>query len=298
MSARVSTTRCSGALNVLFSSATIKSEDVFFAGLKTRSSFARMDYATICIISFVGSGLTLFSGFGLGTLLTPVFAIFFPVEVAIGMTAVVHFLNNVFKFFLLGKHANKSVVLRFGIPSLAAAFFGAWVLTKISDMQPLYSYALNEKVFHITPVKLTVGILLVVFSLAEVLPVFSKIAFKNEHLILGGVLSGFFGGLSGNQGALRSAFLVKANLSKEQFIATGIIIACIVDISRLIVYNKLDALKSGDVNYKLIGASVLCAFAGAYLGNTFLKKITIGFVQKLVTVMLLTFAVLLGMGIL
>jgi hypothetical protein len=242
--------------------------------------------------------LTLFSGFGLGTLLTPVFAIFFPVELAIAMTAVVHFLNNVFKFFLLGKHANKAVVLRFGIPSLIAAFLGAWLLTKISDMEPLYSYTINEKMFHITPVKLTIGILLIFFSLAEVLPVFSKLSFKNEHLILGGLLSGFFGGLSGNQGALRSAFLVKANLSKEQFIATGILIACIVDVSRLIVYNKLDSLQTGEVNYLLIGASVLCAFAGAYLGNTFLKKVTIGFVQRLVTVMLLVFAVLLGAGIL
>jgi uncharacterized membrane protein YfcA len=230
-------------------------------------------------------------------LLTPVFAIFFPIELAIGMTAVVHFLNNVFKFFLLGKHANKSVVLRFGIPSLIAAFAGAWVLTKISDMQPLYSYTMNDRIFHITPVKLTISLLLIFFALAEVLPFMSRLSFKKEHLMLGGLLSGFFGGLSGNQGALRSAFLVKANLSKEQFIATGILIACIVDVSRLIVYNKLDAL-SGDVNYKLIAASVLCAFAGAYLGNTFLKKVTIGFVQKLVTVMLLAFAVLLGAGIL
>ncbi len=257
-----------------------------------------MEYLIICLISFIGSGLTLFSGFGLGTLLTPVFAIFFPVEIAIGMTAVVHFLNNVFKFFLLGKHADRNIVLRFGIPSLIAAFMGAWVLTKISDMAPLYAYNLNEKEFYITPVKLTIALLLLFFALAETFPGLTKFKFKKEQFVLGGLLSGFFGGLSGNQGALRSAFLVKANMGKEQFIATGIIIACMVDISRLIVYNKLDALRSTEINYALIGASVLCAFAGAWLGNTFLKKVTISFIQKLVTAMLLIFALLLGAGIL
>ena len=33
--------------------------------------------------------------------------------------------------------------------------------------------------------------------------------------------SGFFGGLSGMQGALRSAFLARAGLSKEAFVASG-----------------------------------------------------------------------------
>lgn len=257
-----------------------------------------MEYLIICLVSLLGSGLTLFSGFGLGTLLTPVFAIFFPVEIAIGMTAVVHFLNNVFKFFLLGKHADKNIVLRFGIPSLIAAFAGAWVLTQISDLTPLYAYQLSGKEFYITPVKLTIAALLFFFALAETFPSLTQFSFKKEHFILGGLLSGFFGGLSGNQGALRSAFLVKADLTKEKFIATGIIIACMVDISRLVMYNRLDALHQTDINYKLIIASVLCAFAGAYLGNRFLKKVTINFIQKLVTAMLLVFAVLLGAGIL
>ena len=256
-----------------------------------------MEYIVICVVSLLGSGLTLFSGFGLGTLLTPVFAIFFPIELAIGMTAVVHFLNNIFKFFMLGKHANKDIVLKFGIPSLIAAFLGAWVLTQISGMPSLLDYSINEKVFSITPVKLTIALLLIFFALAEVFPSLTKFKFKKQHFVFGGLLSGFFGGLSGNQGALRTAFLVKANLAKEQFIATGVIIACMVDVSRLIVYNKLDSLSNSDINYKLIGASVLCAFAGAYLGNAFLKKVTIGFIQKLVTAMLLIFALLLGGGI-
>ena len=81
-----------------------------------------MDYIIICLAALIGSALTLFSGFGLGTILVPVFAIFFPIEIAIALTAVVHFLNNLFKLALLGKKANKNVVLRFGFPSVVAAF--------------------------------------------------------------------------------------------------------------------------------------------------------------------------------
>jgi hypothetical protein len=51
-----------------------------------------MSYLIICVVAFAVSGLTLFSGFGLGTLLMPAFALFFPVAVA--ATAVVHLANE------------------------------------------------------------------------------------------------------------------------------------------------------------------------------------------------------------
>ncbi|MEJ2170449.1 MAG: hypothetical protein P8X90_33545 [Desulfobacterales bacterium] len=63
-----------------------------------------MEYVVICFAALITSGLTLFSGFGLGTLLMPVFAIFFPVEAAIALTAIVHFLDNLFKLLLVGVH--------------------------------------------------------------------------------------------------------------------------------------------------------------------------------------------------
>ncbi|MBI4386078.1 MAG: TSUP family transporter, partial [Elusimicrobia bacterium] len=96
-----------------------------------------MKYLLICSAALLTSGLTLFSGFGLGTLLMPVFAIFFPVEAAVGLTAVVHFLNNLFKLWLLGRHADRPVVLRFGIPAILAAFLGAQALVWLSHLPPL-----------------------------------------------------------------------------------------------------------------------------------------------------------------
>ena len=56
-------------------------------------------------------------------LLMPVFALFFPIPIAIAATAVVHLANNFFKLYLVGAQANWPVVARFSLPAAFAAFF-------------------------------------------------------------------------------------------------------------------------------------------------------------------------------
>jgi len=56
----------------------------------------------VALVALVAAALTLFSGFGLGSLLLPAFALFFDLDVAIAATAVVHLLNNLFKTGMLG----------------------------------------------------------------------------------------------------------------------------------------------------------------------------------------------------
>lgn len=255
-----------------------------------------MDYFIICLAALIGSGLTLFSGFGLGTILVPVFGLFFPIEIAIILTAIVHFLNNLFKLFLLGKNANGSVVLRFGIPAILFAFLGAYLLSLLNDMPTLAAYTLGNHHFEIMPIKLIIGIVLLFFSLFEVIPSLANLQFDKKYLPIGGILSGFFGGLSGNQGALRAAFLIRANLSKQSFIATGVVIACLVDISRLSIYSKEIINHYNNFDYTLLTLATLSAFIGAYFGNKLLEKVTIKTIQNLVTVMLILFSILLILG--
>ncbi len=97
-------------------------------------------YIVIALVSLLASFLTFFSGFGLGTILLPVFALFFDLPTSILLTALVHFLNNVFKFFLVSKKINKPIFLSFGITSLLAAFVGAWCLKQISAPIILMQY--------------------------------------------------------------------------------------------------------------------------------------------------------------
>lgn len=126
-----------------------------------------MDGLTVCLAAFFASGLTLFSGFGLGTLLLPVFALFFPVPWAVAMTAVVHLLNNLFKLTLLGRYGRISVVLRFGIPALLAAPLGAWALVALSNLPAIFTYRLGGLERSVLPVKGVVALLMAGFALME-----------------------------------------------------------------------------------------------------------------------------------
>jgi uncharacterized protein len=257
-----------------------------------------VSYLVVFAVAFLASWLTFFSGFGLGTLLLPAFALFFPIERAVALTAVVHFLNGLFKLGLVARHADLRVVLRFGLPAIIAAFAGAWLLVWLAEIRPLVEYSLYGRTIRITPVKLVVGLLLLVFAASELLPQFRRISFGPQYLPLGGALSGFFGGLSGMQGALRSAFLARANLSKEVFVATGVAVACLIDVSRLGVYLRALANEAPQIDYWLLSGAVLSAFAGAFLGSRFLRVVTMGGVRRIVAAMLFFVAAGLAVGVL
>lgn len=256
-----------------------------------------MTLIIICLVAFLASGLTFFSGFGLGTLLLPAFALFFPVEQAVALTGVVHFLNGLFKLALVGRHTDKGVLIRFGLPALAASFVGALVLTQLSGGPPIASYSILGKTVAVTPAKVTIGLLLLVFACLEVSERFARVSIPPAFVPIGGLLSGFFGGLAGLQGALRSAFLLRAGLGKKSFIATGVAIAVLIDISRIGVYSTGLIGHVGEQDYPLLAAAVSSAMAGAYLGNRHLTKLTMRHVQLVVAVFLFVIGIGLIAGI-
>jgi len=192
-----------------------------------------MEALLIFVVAFAASALTFFSGFGLGTLLLPAFALFYPIELAVASTAVVHFLNSLVKLGLVGRFADRRIVLRFGIPAIGAAFVGAWLLLQLSDIRPVADYSIGNWQATVLPAKLVVGALLLLITLLELSPRFEHLALPPKYVPLGGLLSGFFGGISGMQGALRSAFLIRLGLSKEAFIGTGVVVATMIDVTRL-----------------------------------------------------------------
>ncbi|MCJ1809243.1 hypothetical protein [Flavobacterium covae] len=94
----------------------------------------------------------------------------------------------------------------------------------------MFEYKLADKVFRISLLKIFIGFSLIFFALYDVIPKLKNLEFNKKYLSLGGILSVFFGGISDHQGALGSAFLIRAGLTKESFIATGAVIACLIDI--------------------------------------------------------------------
>ena len=112
-----------------------------------------MDFVVICTVAFTASLLTFFSGFGLGTLLLPAFAVFFPVERAITLTAIVHFLNGFFKLILVRRFADLGVVIRFGLPAIVSAIAGAWLLLRLSQAPSVLTYSILGHSSSIRPIR-------------------------------------------------------------------------------------------------------------------------------------------------
>ena len=235
-----------------------------------------MELLIIALVAFGASMLTFFSGFGLGTILTPFFILSFPTPIAIALTAIVHLLNNLFKLSLIGRHINYKILGLFGIAGVVSAIAGAYCLDFINNEKIAYNYIVYSKTIEVSWINLVIGFLFIIFAALEIIPEGKKrLAINKASLIFGGLTSGFFGGLSGHQGALRSIFLLKYGLSKEAFIATGVGIACFIDIGRLAVYTENNIAVINSSSTPLLLTAIIAAFSGALLGKQFLKKITL-----------------------
>ncbi|MGF1587078.1 MAG: TSUP family transporter [Bacteroidales bacterium] len=260
-----------------------------------------MEFILIALVAAGAAMLTFFSGFGLGTILMPVFALFFPIEIAIALTAIVHLTNNLFKITLIWRSIDKKVFLLFALPAIVAAFLGAIILDVISREIVIFSYSLFGNYLEVTFLRLIISFLLIIFAWIEIDSRYEKFSLGRKYLPLGGILSGFFGGLSGHQGALRSMFLLRVGLNKEGFVATGIAAAVVIDIARLSAYGTSffnDYIATIDQRSLLILlTAIVFAFAGSLAGRILLRKITMRIVQLIVGYMILILGILLGAGI-
>lgn len=256
-----------------------------------------MEMMGICGAALAASFLTFFSGFGLGTILTPVFVFFFPIEIAIVLTAIVHLANNLFKLVLMAKHAQARILVYFGIPAVLFAVLGALALSSLSRFRiPITIYSAFGKIHAITLLSFVIGITMMLFAVLEIIPAMKRVKASPLSLPLGGALSGFFGGLSGHQGALRAAFLSRLRMTPEAFIGTSVVISAFVDITRMGLYARSMS------RIQLEGASTVlilaCASAlvGSLLGKRLLKVTPHALVQKIVATLLFLFGAALASG--
>lgn len=202
------------------------------------------------------------------------------------------------KLVLLGRFADRATAVRFGLTAMARSYVGAKALVWLAGLSPLLVYPLAGRAFEATPVKVVIGALLLAFAAAEMFPRLSDFQVAPRLMPVGGLLSGFFGGLSGHQGALRSACLVKAGLTKEQFVATGVVIACAIDVTRLSVYAQHVSRGQLEENAALLAAACLSAFVGAFAGSRLLRKVTMRTIQNIVGAGLVLIALALLSGLL
>ena len=147
-----------------------------------------LQYIVLVSLSLFTSIVTLFTGFGVGTIMMPVMALFFDVKVAILLAAIVHIFNNISRIVLYYRHLRWEIVRRFGVVSILGAFVGSFAQLTVDS-----SWLKNG-----------VGLFLALFALLSLRPGLINWKLPAVIDIAGGFLSGLVGGLIGNQGAIRS----------------------------------------------------------------------------------------------
>lgn len=228
------------------------------------------------VMAFLAAALTLMTGFGLGTILTPVFLLFYDVKTAILTVAIVHLLNNLLKFSLFSRYLNMDILKRFGVLAITGAFIGAFLQSWMNSVV----------------VKVLLGISLIFLGLKEASGLGEKARLPKQIDFIGGFLSGLLGGLVGNQGAIRSAYLLNYNIPKETFIATATIIASVVDITRIPVYilSGRDLLAD---NATLLFITITAAFAGTFAGKKLFEKVSLNVFKLYIAIGVIIIGVLL-----
>jgi uncharacterized protein len=174
----------------------------------------------VLITSFASGVTAAIVGFGIGSLLTPVIATHFGTDAAIAAVALPHLAGSLLRGWRLRRSIGWSIVLRFGILSAAGGLVGAFFFARLTPM------VLTR----------TLGALLVLTAIAGLTGWTERWKPRSALAWILGALSGFLGGIVGNQGGLRAAGLSTFGLTPTSFVATSTIIGVLVDVVRTPVY--------------------------------------------------------------
>ena len=181
--------------------------------------------ALIFVVAALAGGIAAVTGFGIGSLLTPVLALQVDTRLAVAAVSVPHVIGTAVRFWLLSGSVDRRVFWSFGLTSAAGGLIGA----------VLHTWASNRWLNALF------GVLLLFAAFSELTGLARRLRFRGPVAWIAGALSGFLGGLVGNQGGLRSAALLGFDLSRQSFVATATAIGLVVDGARMPVYLMTQA---------------------------------------------------------
>jgi uncharacterized membrane protein YfcA len=210
----------------------------------------------VVLVSVVAGAIGSVTGFGIGSLLTPLLAMDVGTRLAVAAVSVPHVIGTAMRFALLGGKIDRRVFWNFGLTCAVGGLAGAL----------LQGYAANRALMVIF------GGLLIFAGLSELAGWASRMRFEGAAGWLAGLASGFLGGLVGNQGGIRSAALLGFNLPKHELIGTATAIALMVDGARLPIYlaTQFEDMRTLGVWVALATAGVV---AGTLVGHRLLTRI-------------------------
>jgi uncharacterized membrane protein YfcA len=194
-------------------------------------------------------------GFGIGSLLTPVFAMRYGTDTAIAAVALPHFAGGLLRGWRLRASVDRGVLWRFGLLSALAGLVGAFAFSRLAPLALTHA----------------LGALLLLTATAGLTGWSQRWRPQGAWVWALGALSGFFGGVAGNQGGLRAAALSAFGLAPAAFVATSTVIGVLVDVVRTPVY-----LASAGSGLAAIGSLVALAGSGVVLGTLLGERLLFG----------------------
>ena len=239
-----------------------------------------VQYIVLVPVTLATSVITLFTGFGVGTIMMPIMALFFDVKVAIFLAAIVHFFNNVSRLVLYWSEINWQIIKRFGVVSIIGAFVGSFAQIYLDSVW----------------LKTGVGLFLIIYAVLTLVPGKIKIELPQSLDFIGGFLSGLVGGLIGNQGAIRSVYLLGYGLQKQELVVSSALIAVIIDSTRIPVYaySNFQYLQE---NLLLLATVIATAIFGTVVGSRLLPKVSYDLFRKIILIGVLLLGVLMSISV-
>jgi len=223
------------------------------------------------VAAVIAGAIASISGFGIGSVLTPVLATQFDVRLAIAMVSLPHLAGTFVRFLLVRTQVDRQVLLGFGAASAIGGLVGA-------ALQPVVQSSALAIIF---------GVLLVFAGIGSLTGFAQRMRFSGRRSALfGGALSGLLGGLVGNQGGIRAAALLGFDVEREAFVATATAVALIVDGARIPVYL---ATQGADLapHWPLIVLLAVGAIVGTLPGGWALRRMSDAAFRRVVGVLLL-----------
>jgi len=239
-------------------------------------------FVLIAAVAILASGIAAVTGFGVGSLLTPVLAIDTGVRLAVAAISIPHLVATAQRFWLLRAHVDRRVLLSFGITSAIGGLAGALIHVWVS------SRALT----------VVFGIVVAVAGVSELTGWMRRVQWGRRSAWTAGVVSGALGGMVGNQGGIRTAALLAFRVPKQSFVATSTAIGLFVDAARMPVYlatQYRDVLRI----WPLVLTATVAVIIGTALGTRVLGRLPEQVFRQSLAVLLIVlgvYMVIAGLG--